>query len=156
MVKLGIISDSHNAQSCVERYLALANRAKYAAVFHLGDGRSDARWLERRLDMPLIAVAGNCDFYSGCQREAFASYEGHRILAVHGHLHDVKWGLDQLSYYAEEHNAGIALYGHTHEANACYVGPVMLFNPGALMRGCYGELVLDGKSILPRLLNLND
>ena len=151
MVKLGIISDSHNAQFPVERFLEIANREKYDAVFHLGDGRSDARWLQRRLNMPLIGVAGNCDFYSGCEREIFADYEGHRILAVHGHLHDVKWGLDQLSYYAEEHGADIALYGHTHSAMTGYVGPVLMLNPGALMQGHFAELMIEGRRVVPCL-----
>ena len=156
MIRLGIISDSHNAQTWVERWLALANRQKYDAVFHLGDGQGDAKWLGRRLDMPLIAVAGNCDYRSGLPGEALSTYGGHRLLAVHGHRHDARWGLEQLSYYAESRGAGIALFGHTHEPVAYYVGPVMMINPGALLRGCYAELTLDGRRIVPSLLSLNE
>ena len=154
MVKLGVVSDSHGASHWVERFLETANREGYDAVFHLGDIRSDARWLERRLKMPLLAVAGNCDYYSSCAREVFANYEGHRILAVHGHLQDVKWGLERLSYYAEEMGADIALYGHTHDAGACYTGSVLTMNPGALLHGEYGELLLDGRRVVPYLKTL--
>lgn len=154
MVRLGIVSDSHQSQFWTERFLALANREKYDAVFHLGDGEAEARWLARRLDMPIQYVAGNCDMFSKVAREVFANYEGHRLLACHGHLHDVKWGLEQLSYYAEERGADIVLYGHTHEAMANYVGPVLMVNPGALMRGRYAELLLDGRRVVPTLKEL--
>ena len=92
--------------------------------------------------------------FSKSAREIFASYEGHRILACHGHTHDVKWGLEQLSYYAEARGADIVLYGHTHEAMANYVGPVLMINPGALMRGRYCELLLDGRRVVPTLKEL--
>ena len=154
MVRLGIVSDSHQSQFWTERFLERANREKYDAVFHLGDGEAEARWLSGRLEMPIQHVAGNCDMFSRAAREVFASYEGHRILACHGHLHNVKWDLESLSYYAEERGADIALYGHTHEARVGYVGPVLLINPGALMRGRFCELTLDGRHIIPKLMEL--
>ena len=154
MVRLAIVSDSHQSQFWTQRFLDRANRERYDGVFHLGDGEAEARWLSRRLKMPFQYVAGNCDMFSKVAREIFASYEGHRILACHGHTHDVKWGLEQLSYYAEERGADIALYGHTHEAAASYVGPVLMINPGALMRGRFAELVLDGARAIPTLLEL--
>ena len=154
MVRLAIVSDSHQSQFWTQRFLDRANKERYDGVFHLGDGEAEARWLSRRLKMPFQYVAGNCDMFSKVAREIFASYEGHRILACHGHTHDVKWGLEQLSYYAEERGADSALYGHTHEAAASYVGPVLMINPGALMRGRFAELVLDGTRAIPTLLEL--
>lgn len=156
MVRLGVISDSHQNQSCTERFLALANREGYGAVFFLGDGESEARWLRRRLQMPLYFVAGNCDIFSKEPREIVEAFEGVRIMAVHGHLYDVKWELDRLSYAAESRGARVALYGHTHNPAAEYVGPVLMMNPGALTRGCYGELQIDGDRATPYLKNLND
>ena len=125
-------------------------------MFHLGDYHSDARWLERRLDMPLIAVAGNCDMFSKQPRMARATYGKHRIVAVHGHLQDVKYGLDALSYYAEEQGANIALFGHTHRPCVEMLGNVLLINPGALMNGCYAELLLDGDRAVPVLRSFRD
>ena len=156
MTRLGVISDSHDRELWLERWLALARRERYDAVFHLGDYDSDARWLSRRLETPLISVAGNCDMFSKQPRMARAAYGPHRVLAVHGHLQDVKYGLEKLSYYAEEQGAGIALFGHTHVPFADYVGGILLMNPGALMDGCYGELVLDGERAVPYLKSLKD
>ena len=156
MIRLGIVSDSHDRGLCLERFLKLCRRNKYDAVFHLGDYDSDARWLERKLETPLIAVAGNCDMYSELPNLARASFGRHHILAVHGHMQRVKQGYERLSYFAEEQGATIALFGHTHEAFAGYVGGVLLINPGALMDGRYGELLLDGPRAVPALKNLKE
>ncbi len=156
MTRLGIVSDSHDRGVWLERWLEKCRREKYDTVFHLGDYHADARWLERRLETPMIAVAGNCDMFSSQQRMARAAYGPHRILAVHGHLQDVKYGYDRLSYYAEEVGANIALFGHTHEPYAGWVGGVLLVNPGALMDGRYAELYLDGDRATPYLKSLKD
>lgn len=154
MVRLGVISDSHRADHWVRQFLKRANAQRYDAVYFLGDGEAEARWLARRLDMPLYALAGNCDMPSKNPRERVDRWEGCTLLAAHGHTLDVKWGLQALSYRASEVGAGVALYGHTHEPRAEYVGPVLTFNPGALMEGCYGELTIDGGRIVPRLFDL--
>ena len=154
MIRLGIVSDSHDHPEWLERFLALCRQNKYDAVFHLGDYHSDARWLERRLDVPMYCVAGNCDMFSKAPRMVRATYEGHTLLGVHGHLQDVKYGYDSLSYYAEENGADIALFGHTHRAYTGYAGSVLLINPGALMNGRYAELVLDGERAVPYLLDM--
>ena len=156
MTRLGIVSDSHGYDLWLERYLELCRREKYDAVFHLGDYDSDARWLERRLEIPMISVAGNCDSFSKKPRMARAAYGSHRLLAVHGHLQDVKYGYDRLSYYAEDQGATIALFGHTHRAYVGWVGGVLLVNPGALMDGRYAELTLDGESTVPLLKSFKD
>lgn len=156
MTRLGVVSDSHDREVWLERWLELAKKEKYDAVFHLGDYDSDARWLAKRLETPMICVAGNCDMFSKQPRMARAAYGPHRVLAVHGHLQDVKYGYDRLSYYAEDQGAGIALFGHTHVPYVGYVGGVLLMNPGALMDGCYGELVLDGDRAVPYLKSLRD
>ena len=153
MVRLGVVTDSHGRDVWLEAFAERCQREQYAAVFHMGDFESDARWLERHVDMPVISVPGNCDMYSKSSREALAGYEGHRILAVHGHRQDVKYTYEPLSYYAEERGADIALFGHTHDPYVGWLGQVMLMNPGALMDGRYGELLIDGKHLVPRLLS---
>ena len=156
MTRLAIVSDSHDTPVWLERFLKKCGRERYDLVFHLGDYCADARWLEKRLKIPLIGVAGNCDMFSSQQRMARAAFGPHRLVAVHGHMQDVKYGYDRLSYFAEEQGAGIALFGHTHRPYAGWVGSVLLVNPGALMDGCYAELTLDGDRAVPLLKNLMD
>ena len=156
MTRLGIVSDSHGRGVWLERWLKRCQQEKYDAVFHLGDYDSDAQWLEGRLEMPLISVAGNCDMFSPKPDMARAAYGIHRIVAVHGHRQGVKQGYERLSYYAEEQNATIALFGHTHTPFAGWVGGVILINPGALLDGLYAELILDGDRAVPYLKSLRE
>ena len=156
MIRLGVISDSHHSEHWTSLFLNRANREGYDAVYFLGDGESEARWLSRRLTMPFQYVAGNCDLFSQTPRELLVKHGAHRLLAVHGHLFDVKWEMDTLSYYAEERGADIVLYGHTHNPKAEYVGPVLMLNPGALEDGCFAELWLDGNRATPKLLRLGE
>lgn len=156
MIRLGVISDSHQSQLWAEAFLRRAEKAKYDAVVFLGDGESEARWLARRLSMPFEYVAGNCDWSSKAPRELLLRFEGHTLLATHGHRYDVKWEMDRLSYAAEAQGADVALYGHTHIPKCEYVGPVLTVNPGPLMEGCYAEVTLEGRRVTPRLLNLYD
>lgn len=156
MVKLGIVSDSHGRDIQLERFEKICAREKYDAVLHLGDTRDDARWLEQNLSMEVLSVAGNCDPFSRHQREIRITYENHRILAVHGDAFGVKYGYERLSYYAEEQNMEIALFGHTHRQFIGYVGGVLMINPGALKDGFYAELLLDGRQIVPYERNLNE
>ena len=102
MVRLGLVSDSHESRHQLERYLEKCNQEQYDAVLHMGDFASDARWLRRRLSVPVISVAGNCDLYSDDPRTATVEFEGHRLLLVHGHLQNVKLGLERLSYFAAD------------------------------------------------------
>ena len=151
MVRLGLVSDSHDREIWLDAFAELCRKEKYDAVFHMGDFETDARWLERQIDMPILSVPGNCDMFSKSSREILATWEGHRILAVHGHMQDVKYGYDKLSYCAEDRGADIALFGHTHVPYVGWAGGVLLVNPGALMNGCYGELLIDGARVVPRL-----
>lgn len=73
------------------------------------------------------------------------------MLAVHGDLYGVKIDLCRLSYYAEEANAQVVLFGHTHQPFAGYVGSVMMINPGSLKDGRYAELHVDGGKCVPFL-----
>lgn len=156
MIKLGIVSDSHQSPFWMERFIERANRERYDAVFHLGDGEGETKQMKKKLHMPLLAVAGNCDTFMKLPGELVTDFEGVRIFAAHGHKYDVKWELDTLSYRAEELGAKVALYGHTHTPAAEYWGGVLMVNPGALMRGRYAELFIEGGKAVPYLKDLSE
>lgn len=151
MVRLAVISDSHWGRTRLERFARLAREEGFDGIIHCGDGVSDARWLEKHLDVPVRYVAGNCDPRWICDRELRLSYEQARLLAVHGDLYSVKYDLTSLSYYAEEAGAQAVLFGHTHQPYAGYVGRVMMVNPGSLREGRYAVMEIDGAKIVPYL-----
>lgn len=151
MLKLAVISDSHWGSVHLQMFADIAKREKFDGIIHCGDGLSDAKWLMKNLDIPVQVVGGNCDPRWSCDRELRATYENVRMLAVHGDLYGVKIDLCRLSYYAEEANAQVVLFGHTHQPFAGYVGSVMMINPGSLKDGRYAELHVDGGKCVPFL-----
>ena len=148
MRKIAVISDSHGGKVRLDMFSRIAAEEKFDLIIHCGDGVSDAKQLEKATGIKVKKVAGNCDFYDRIERELIFTEEGVRMLAVHGDRYNVKWGLTTLSYYAEEKCVKVALYGHTHQAFAGFVGNTLLVNPGALKDGKYAELhIRDGQAV---------
>ena len=100
------------------------------AQFHCGDS-------ELPFDDELLAsmkrVRGNCDFDSKYPKEVVASVSGKKILAVHGHEHNVKSSLMELYYRAKEREADIVLFGHSHLYGAEMKDGILFVNPGSTM-----------------------
>jgi putative phosphoesterase len=151
MHKIAVISDSHGARVRLEMFKRIAEQEKYDMIIHCGDGAYDTKWLAKNLDIEVKAVAGNCDFYDRIVREYPITVDNVRMLALHGDKYDVKWGLTRLSYYAEERNVNVVLFGHTHQAFAGFAGGVMMVNPGALKDGRYAELHISNGDCVPFL-----
>ena len=135
---------------------ALDKHPDAEVVFFLGDGLSDADFLARYdKERMWIAVRGNCDFRSlFCDREAQKTeeifLEGKRILATHGDLYQVKYGLENIKSLAKLRKADIVLFGHTHTPYEEYAdgeNPFYLFNPGTSSQS-YGILTLNEKTVL--------
>lgn len=156
MTRIGVVSDSHGGMLHLERFAEICRAEHFDQVFHLGDVLDDARWLEKNLEIPVTFVAGNCDFYAHHPREARVTVEGKRLMLLHGDRYRVKLGYDMLSYYAEENAVDAALFGHTHQPFAGYVGRALLINPGALKNGHYCILEVSAGDIVPRILNMDE
>lgn len=154
MLKIAVISDSHGAKVRLEMFRRTAEEEKFDAVIHCGDGVAEAKWLQKNLPCEVKYVAGNCDFFGKDPRELVATYGGVRMLAVHGDLYDVKWDLTRLSYYAEEKCVQAALFGHTHQPFAGFVGGTMMVNPGALKDGRYAVIQIENGQAAPFLKTL--
>ena len=159
-----IFSDSHGDVDRMQ--LALHRQpTRPLAVFHLGDGFRDTKYLDLN-GIPLYAVRGNCDlFYGGerdeCPDEQITVIGEHRALLTHGARYSVKSGLGNLIDAAVKKRADIVLYGHTHVPDlqvfpagttvcGCLLSkPLYLFNPGSIgQRGCFGTLTVQGESVL--------
>ena len=156
MTRIGVVSDSHGGRLHLERFVEICRAENFDLVFHLGDVLEDARWLEKNLAIPGTTGAGNRDVYAHHPREARVTVEGKRLLLLHGDRYRVKLGYDMLSYYAEENSMDAALFGHTHQPFAGYVGRALLINPGALKNGHYCILEVRAGDIVPRILNMDE
>ena len=146
-MRILVLSDSHGS---VDRMALAVKQAKPDAILHLGDFIGDARKLH--VHFPNIAfymVKGNCDAYATGETEQLIALEDVRIYMTHGHMNNVKNGLSDFAYRAQEMDANIALYGHTHVANIQKIKNIWLMNPGQMGRhdnkriATYGIVMLD-------------
>ena len=129
-MKLLILSDSHGEQEFMQ--LAV-RRERPDAVIHLGDHCADAdRLAEEFCGLPVLSVRGNLRPVGPTARgDAAADLEGVRIFGTHGHRYGVKQGLLRFSLAAQEQQAQVALFGHTHIPYCRQEGGLWLLNPGA-------------------------
>ena len=106
-------------------------------ILHLGDHDRDTRILRQRFpDIPLYSVCGNCDYGSQEPVSRVVSLGPVRAFITHGHMYNVRWGVDSLVYAAQEQECQLALYGHTHRADSQEIGGVKVVNPGTAGQGC--------------------
>ncbi len=134
-MRILVFSDSHGELRRMKQVLA---RAEVDAVLFLGDGIRDFEALQEGYDGKALfmAVRGNCDLFGDDPAERIFSYEGIRILMLHGHTRNVKHGTEALEAYARRQAVDLVLYGHTHRAEDRYLSeegrPLRLFNPGSI------------------------
>ncbi|MBP3313604.1 MAG: metallophosphoesterase [Oscillospiraceae bacterium] len=128
-MKILILSDSHGEQCYMEQAVL---QEKPDCIIHLGDHSRDADTLGQTFpSIPMLSVAGNCDFASMAEETLVTDVRGVRFFITHGHRHGVKTNLLRLGYAAQEHLAQIVLYGHTHVADSRQLGDIHFLNPGA-------------------------
>ena len=127
-MKILVCSDSHGDYARLFRAHETAGPADLTV--HLGDGAEDARLLEEVLEVPVVALAGNCDHGSTLPGEILLTLEGARVFATHGHRYGVKGGLARLAARGSELGATVVLYGHTHLPAVTREGGILFLNPG--------------------------
>lgn len=141
-----VFSDSHGAISPMRR--AIQAHPHVAGVLFCGDGLRDVATLCCEYpDLPFYEVRGNCDVGETTQdipEERLLLLEGKRILLMHGHKYGVKGGLGAAIAHAQEREADVLLFGHTHrvcdKTECCDHGVLTLANPGSIGRAVDGFL----------------
>lgn len=126
MTKVLFISDSHGLTTELTQ---IKEQVDVDLIIHCGDSELglDAAQLDG-----CVKVKGNCDFDSRLPNEQTIEINGLDFFITHGHLHQVKSGLTKLSYRAEELNARVIGFGHTHVAGAEKLGNQLFINPGSI------------------------
>lgn len=140
--RLLLISDSHGARSYVSALIKqFTGQNKPDCILFAGDGAG----IEYQLShiCPVYAVQGNCDQFSRLPLELTVCYSGFKLYLTHGHQQRVKHTLDLLAVRAQENEAAIVVYGHTHQQDISLVNRIYCINPGALRDGQYALLTLE-------------
>lgn len=133
-MKIAVFSDTHGSASGM---LKAVEAVSPDCVIHLGDGADDIEKLERKYPhLPIIAVAGNCDYDSMLPELKAVTLGGIKMLLTHGHRYAVRYGkLDTLLYAAQCNDAQLVMFGHTHKAYFDEIEGIFVLNPGTAGRG---------------------
>lgn len=153
-----VTGDTHNDFHRLQKEI-LAER-DIQLMLHTGDHFRDASFLASSWKISCHAVTGNCDGGETAPSEKIVTVESHRILLCHGHLYGVKRSLNRLFYRAQEAEAEMVVFGHTHIGLLEQIGGIWFMNPGSptYPRGgavpSYGLIRFEEGKIFPRLVEL--
>ncbi|MEW6547122.1 MAG: metallophosphoesterase [Bacillota bacterium] len=152
-MRVGVLSDTHGNLALVERIME--EMGSVDLLLHAGDYYEDSCRLAER-GVRVIGVLGNCDCRVEGPAERLVQVAGKRVLLTHGHRYRVKQDFRPLLARARELNADVVVFGHTHRAEAFWLGKVLFFNPGSLHAPCgegpsYGMLLISEDGVCPEL-----
>ncbi|MFC6314026.1 YfcE family phosphodiesterase [Lapidilactobacillus achengensis] len=138
MAKILVVSDSHGDRGILTK-LVQHYQDQVDLMVHCGDSELAAADSLRR---QFLIVTGNMDFGGDLPETASAVVGPERIFVAHGHLLGVNYDLLQLQLLAQEHQATLAFYGHTHHLDCQMVAGLLLLNPGSISqpRGPWAKL----------------
>ena len=132
-MKYLVISDTHGVMGRV--YEVIRNEKDLDGIIHLGDLKKDSLELEKRLEIPVYGVMGNCDgAINHSEASKVIETDAGKILLTHGHLDGVNFDITNLMYRALENQCIAAFFGHTHIQYLEDTGEVILMNPGSLTK----------------------
>ncbi|MCD5414535.1 MAG: metallophosphoesterase [Clostridiales bacterium] len=127
-MKIGVLGDSHGRIKNIN--IAMKFLKDTELIVFTGDHITDIRYITKEYGAEVIAVRGNCDC-SG-ELEIVRTINGRRIFICHGHKYGVKYTLDNIHYRAEELEADIVIFGHTHIPYYEETNGIIMINPGSV------------------------
>lgn len=136
---IGILSDTHNDVSNIQKALSVFSKHKPEKLFFCGDATT-VESLEWFCEYPIVYTYGNSDFATGeiasflkaNNPSNFAGFVYEGILAekyigvTHGHLDG------QLDQMINSGQFNLIFSGHTHVRKDKCIGKTRLINPGSL------------------------
>lgn len=127
-MKVLIMSDSHGLTHEIS-IIKERHQHEVDTFIHCGD----SELAKNDPDMAgLVSVRGNCDYDSTYPKTVVEEIASMRFLITHGHLYNVKMTLFNLSLKAEEEEADIICFGHSHTAGSELINGKLYINPGSI------------------------
>lgn len=144
-MKIAVFSDTHGSLTALAR--VREHLLGIDCFAHCGDGLTELDELSRTFHSGYVFVRGNCDPYSEIPLERTVTWNGVRVLLLHGHTVSGKMNL---YYRAKSQDCSLVLYGHSHTASCEQHDGIWFVNPGSLSRprgmkpGSCALISLDG------------
>lgn len=147
-----VFSDSHGDISrCKEIIDSFEYRV--SGIIHAGDYAGDAQDLKAVYpDIPVYYVCGNTDLFTTAPVENVFVLDGIKVFLTHGHTYRVKQeargGYETLAKRAEELEADLCVFGHTHYQDTVYTKGMTLLNPGSVRySGTYSVVEIENGKV---------
>ncbi|KEK26401.1 metallophosphoesterase [Bacillus gaemokensis] len=156
-MKALIVSDSHSSVKELQQLKELYE-GKVDVMIHCGDSELTSTHPDLQ---GFQVVKGNCDSYNSFEDEIITDVKDVRFLIVHGHRHNVKMTLQTLAYRAEEVEANVVCFGHSHVLGAELVKGILFINPGSILlprartEKTFALLEMDGNEMKVRFETLD-
>lgn len=154
------MSDSHGSFSALQRVVE-ASMDRGDIFVHLGDGERELELIRSKYPMLDIRhCAGNCDFGSLSPNMDIIFAGKVKVLFTHGHLYNVKYGVETVKSIARDHGCKAALFGHTHCRFESYEDGIYLLNPGScscprdFSKPSYGYIDITEQGIATNIVEL--
>lgn len=145
-MKILVVSDSHmRLDKLIEAY----EKEMPDLVICVGDHDKDGEELSFLYPQTrYIVISGNCDYYySNYPNEVFIEIEEVEFFITHGHLYNVKSEYETIYKSGERLGSNVIIFGHTHRQFLDISKKIKLFNPGAILNGEYGVIIIEKKKI---------
>ena len=153
---LGVVSDTHNHLSNVEKIIDIFNEKNVDKVIHTGD-ITQAKTLNRfsRLNCPLLGVYGNNDLEEKnlkdtAKQNGFNFKNPPFLLKISNKKIAILHEPEEIeNFLKKDPSIQLIIHGHTHRYRNEKIGKVKIINPGE----CAG--IVKGKNAVG-VLNLED
>ena len=127
-----VVSDTHGDEHNLIK--ALKKEGHIDLLIHAGDAQGKEDEIREMAGCEVKIVLGNNDYCSELNYYEEFDFGRFRVLLTHGHKEGIYFGTDRLIYKAEEAEADIVIYGHTHIPDIGYDADSGIYavNPGSL------------------------
>ncbi|MGX7328667.1 metallophosphoesterase [Enterococcus bulliens] len=127
-MKYLVVSDNHGDREILET-IATTFADQVDVLLHCGDSElpgNDPLWETFQV------VGGNCDFDPLFEDYRIITTTQDTILITHGHRYQVNHSMTSLGLLAQQVNATIVVFGHTHRLGCEQLGERLFLNPGSI------------------------
>ena len=129
-MRIFVVSDTHGYIGEFLNKFSIIEKPNL--IIHLGDYVKDGIEIEKETGVKTLVVKGNGDYFQlGYNEDEIFNIEGKKIFVTHGHIYNVRYGLNNLVYKGQEINADLILFGHTHIPILIQENDTIIMNPGS-------------------------